>query len=92
MLKGGLDGKAGGAIVVLIVIAGVVVDVSWVPRAVWEPLDPVVGVSHYPPALDAAVDRRPFGANFRFGRRDRGRRVVGVGHNIGRDVTGLGAC
>jgi hypothetical protein len=65
---------------VLVVIAGVTVDVSWVPRSVREPPDPIVGVSPCSPALDAAVDGRLVVAILRFGRRDRGRCVVGAKH------------
>ena len=72
----------------LVVIAGVVVDVSRVPRSIRQPLDPVMGVSNSSPALDAAIDGRPFVTNFRFGRRDRGRCVVGAGLDRGKDVTG----
>jgi len=80
-----------GAIVVLVVLAGVTVYVSWVPRSVKGLPNSVVGVSHCPPALDDAVDGHPFVASFRFGRRDRGRCVVGAGDDRGKDVTRVGA-
>jgi len=76
---------------VIVVIAGVTVGVSWVPRSVKKPPDPIVGVSHCSPALDVAVDGRHVVASFRFSRRDRGRYVVGAGHDICRDVIGVGA-
>ena len=72
--------RVGSVIVVLVVRAGiVVVDVPWVPRAVWEPPNTVAITSLSPPALDAPVDGRSLGVSFRHGRRDRGMCVVGGG-------------
>ena len=86
-----LDGRIRGAIIVIVVIAGVNVDVSRVPRSIRQPPDPVMGVSNSSPALDAAIGGRPFVTSFRIGRRDRGRCVEGAGHDRGRDMAGVGA-
>ena len=85
-----LDGRIRG-VIEFGVIAGVAVDVSWVPRSIRQPLDPIKGVSDSSPALDTAVGGRPFVTNFRISGRDRGSCVVGAGHNRGRDVAGVGA-
>jgi hypothetical protein len=85
-----LDGRIGG-VIEFDVIAGVAVDVSWVPRSNRQHPDPVMGVSDSSPALDTTVGGRPFVTSFRIGRRDRGSCVVGAGHNRGRDVAGVGA-
>jgi hypothetical protein len=88
-MRGVRLGGGVGSGVVISVVAGVAVDVPRVPGAIRESPDSA-GVARCSAALHAAVGGGPVGTSLRFGKRDRGRCVVGAGHDRGWDVTWAG--
>ncbi len=77
----GLCGSVGAKMVIVVVgvIIGAIVDVKGMQSSVREPPPPILGVTSWPIAFDAAVFRGPVGITLRHGTRDRGRSPRGAG-------------